>query len=97
MLTHIPIHEAEKEVLDTGLVFAINTLILHPLGLALAFSGESAEEMTNIQIMRNATGEPIEFGAKTRSDALVRLRAFAEKHPNNHKLIAVLALIEEEL
>jgi hypothetical protein len=81
-LMHVPVDEAEKKLLDTGLVFAINYLFLHPLGLALAFSGESAAWMTSIEIMATETGEPWSFHQDTQAAAREKLRSFLNNTPN---------------
>lgn len=91
-LISIPLSEAETELIDTGLLYAINTLVMHPLGLAIAFSGETPENMTNLQLMRTEDGEPLVFSEEMVREGRMKFTRWlhALKPETKEKLMPVL-------
>lgn len=64
---------------DEGLCFAINRLVLHPLGLALGFNAvvydrENVRAEVRGLFLRDTDGEAIEFDAAAVTRNLVKLR-----------------------
>lgn len=69
--------DAEKALLDTGLLWALNTLILHPTGLAIALSYEGDDVSPNrIILMMTDDGEHIQFDAQTDEEGRNKLARF---------------------
>lgn len=79
-LVSIPIKEAEAKVLDTGLLYLINRTILHRVGLAMAFVGEDADNMTRIEIMKADSGdEQIHFDPEFEKECWEKLQRFLDE------------------
>lgn len=68
-LIQMDVRRAEKLLRNTGLLWALNTLVLHPLGLALAFSYDDAEKdkpedeqvPSSIILMETDDASPVTF------------------------------------
>lgn len=76
--------ELAQRLHDEGLVYAINRLVLHPLGIALAVEGTRVEVHGPADSMMNVTGlalvatsdpEGIVFDEESKARGIARLRA----------------------
>lgn len=71
--------EIEKAIVDTGLLYAINVAILHPVGLALVFEyGEDHSVPVRIGFVRTADGDRWSFAAAAAVAGRNKLRRFLE-------------------
>lgn len=72
--------ELEPRLLDSGLLYALNYLVLHPLGLAIALSyqGDAPEALPTLILMKSDDGTPISFAEDTLDAAREKLKAFLD-------------------
>ena len=87
-LIPVKIEEVERKLLDTGLMYAINQLILHPLGMALSLSfEENGLVPLNIMLMETEHGGHIEFDEETRAKGAKKLLDFMNQSRPNQRLL----------
>lgn len=78
-LVDMTLAESEKAVLDTGVLFAINLLILHPLGMAIAFTGKNGEEVTELKLMTTRDKAAWAFASDTAAEGWAKLEKFVRE------------------
>ncbi len=96
----VPAEPADLEslLLDSGLLYALNYLILHPLGLAIALSYEDDSPVPpKLMLMRVDDGTPVSFDAETLDAGRAKLKAFlehaeAERRPPYNELTLLSAI-----
>lgn len=65
-LVPVPNAEVEEVLLNSGLIYAINKLVLHPMGMALALSfDEDGSNFLEIMLMRMDDGDYLDFSPET--------------------------------
>jgi len=72
--------DSEKYLLDTGILFAANTLVFHPRGLALALSCKDAVSLPTKFVVMQAN-EPIVFDDSLLGSAKEKLSRFLHDLP----------------
>ena len=77
MLNPIPLSEVEKILLDSGLLYAINKLVLHPVGMALSLSyagdGGPEDPVQEIMLMQTDDGDYMDFSPEVNADRKEKL------------------------
>jgi len=74
----LTMEQVEKKLLDTGIVYAINKLILHPLGMALSITTND-EGRTYLAIVQTPGGNVWSFTKEAEQAGKAKLRAFLDK------------------
>jgi hypothetical protein len=96
--TNIPIEKLEAELLDSGLLYAINKMVLHPLGLALALVYEDINgPPRGIELVATPKREPWSFDPELAKSAGEKLIAYLNAHykafraPSNDLVLRAVA------
>jgi DNA-binding LacI/PurR family transcriptional regulator len=82
----VDLGEAEEVLLESGLLYALNKLVLHPCGLALALSYEDDEpgtKPTAMELVRTKDNEPIVFSGDVGKMGRDRLRGYLARLREN--------------
>jgi hypothetical protein len=71
---------AEKDLLDTGVLYAINKLILHPLGMALAFVYDDHQHdiPIGLELVETPNRDPWGFSRELDEEGRAKLRKFLD-------------------
>lgn len=88
----LTVAEAQRRLLDTGLLYVINRLVLHPFGLALAFATDQAEEHAaledyRMELLSTHDGENIIFTAEVHIEAFKKLQSFVSAWKAGNKSV----------
>lgn len=83
----IRITPAGKFLVDSGLLFAINMEILHPLGLALEVNTETGE-VSSVWDCRDVVKEGIVFSSETFEEGKNKLATFLKEINANDRIEA---------
>jgi hypothetical protein len=70
---YLSLEESERALLDTGVLFAINKLLLHPMGMALFFSYDDNDQLLKLGLLQTHDGKPWSFDAETTALAHAKL------------------------
>lgn len=71
----LTIQETESKILDTGLLYAINKLILHPAGMALSITTND-DAQTYLNVVRPEQGGAWSFSEDAELEGKKKLMAF---------------------
>lgn len=71
---------AEKDLLDTGVLYAINKLVLHPLGMALAFVYDDHQHdiPIGLELVETPNRDPWGFSRELDEEGRAKLRKFLD-------------------
>ena len=93
-LEPLSMKEADEFLDKSGILYAINAIMLHPLGYALAlefpdgaYDQEKKEwvaeiEPTTLRLYRTENSKAYSFGLDEEQALRAKLRAFLDKHPS---------------
>lgn len=98
-LVTVPLSEIEP-IRENGIIYAINALVLHPLGYAIAYSykddGGPNDPPIAMILMKTDDGEAFGFEESHGKEAKARLLKFLESLPTPPSNLALLKSIPEK-
>jgi hypothetical protein len=83
----VPVTELEDKLLNSGLLFAINRLVLHPAGMALALVYSDEGVLQSLELVQTHNNEPWKFDPELEKQCIEKLR--------NHGAARLLEFIKD--